>query len=120
MGTTLTAPDPKPVTSYYRKSITIADASTVASVTLTTRADDGIVVYVNGVEVLRRNIDAGAVTSSTYANTAVSASTAVANPISVTVPGSAFVSGTNTITAEVHSNYRSTSSHSFELSAVIP
>ncbi len=120
LGTTLTAPDPKPVTSYYRKSITIADASTVASVILSARADDGIVVYVNGVEVLRRNIDAGAVTSTTYANTAVSASTAVANPISVTVPGSAFVSGTNTITAEVHSNYRSTSSHSFELSAVIP
>jgi formylglycine-generating enzyme required for sulfatase activity len=90
----------------------------VASVTLTTRADDGIVVYVNGVEVLRKNISAGTVTSGTYASSAVSASTAVANPVTVSIPGSAFTTGTNVIAAEVHSNYRSTPSHSFELSAV--
>ncbi|HYI33596.1 MAG TPA: delta-60 repeat domain-containing protein [Glaciibacter sp.] len=117
LGTTLTSPDPKPITSYYRKSFTISDATKVASVLLTTRADDGIVVYVNGTEVLRRNIGAGTVTSTTYASTAVSGSTAVANPVTVTVPGSAFVTGTNVIAAEVHSNYRSTTSHSFELSA---
>jgi hypothetical protein len=117
LGTTLTAPDPKPLTAYYRKSITVADASKVASVLLTTRADDGIVVYVNGTEVLRRNIDPGAVTSGTYANVAVSASNAVANPVTLTLPGSAFVTGTNVITAEVHSNYRSTPSASFELTA---
>lgn len=117
LGTTLTSPDPKPITSYYRKSFTISDATKVASVLLTTRADDGIVVYVNGTEVLRQNIGAGTVTSTTYASTAVSGSTAVANPMTVTVPGSAFVTGTNVIAAEVHSNYRSTTSHSFELSA---
>ncbi len=118
LGTVLTAPDPKPLTSYYRNSFEVVDATKVASVTLTTRADDGIVVYVNGAEVLRRNIDAGTVTSTTYANAAVSASTAVANPVTVSVPGSAFTTGTNVIAVEVHSNYRSTPSHSFELSAV--
>ena len=119
LGTTLTSPDPKPLTSYYRKSFVVADATKVAAVTLTTRADDGIVVYVNGVEVLRRNINAGVVTSGTYANVAVSASTAVANPVTVSVPGSALRTGTNVIAVEVHSNYRSTPSHSFELSAVV-
>ena len=118
LGTTLTAADPKPLTSYHRKSFTIADVSTLGSVALTTRADDGIIVYVNGVEVLRRNLDPGPVTAGTYANTAVSASAAVTNPVTVTVPGSSFVSGMNIIAAEVHSNYRATSSHSFELSAV--
>ncbi|TFC46643.1 fibrinogen-like YCDxxxxGGGW domain-containing protein [Cryobacterium shii] len=118
LGTTLTSPDPKPLTSYYRKSFDVADATKVATMTLTTRADDGIVAYVNGVEVLRKNINAGAVTSTTYATVAVSASTAVANPVTVSVPGSALRTGANVIAVEVHSNYKSTPSHSFELSAV--
>lgn len=118
LGTTLTHPDPKPIASYHRKSFTIADASTVGSVKLTTRADDGIIVYVNGTEVLRQNLGTGTVTSGTYASSAVSASTAATNPVTVSVPGSAFVTGTNVIAVEVHSNYRATSSHSLELSAV--
>jgi hypothetical protein len=118
LGTTLTAPAPKPITAYYRKTFTVTDATKVASVQLTTRADDGIIVYVNGTEVLRKNIDPGAVTSATDANVAVSAANAVANPITVTVPGSAFVTGANVITAEVHSNYHTTPSASFELTAM--
>ena len=117
LGTTLTAATPKPLTSYYRKSFTVLDAATIASVALTTRADDGIVIYVNGTEVLRNNIAPVIVTSGTYATSAVSAAAALANPVRVTVPGSAFVTGTNVITAEVHSEYRATPSHSFELSA---
>lgn len=117
LGTTLISAAPKPVTSYYRKSFVVSDASSLASVNLTTRADDGVVVYVNGTEVLRRNMDAGIVGNATYANVAPGAATAVANPIAVVVPGSAFVDGTNVIAAEVHSNYRTTPSHSFELTA---
>ncbi|MGV8886136.1 MAG: fibrinogen-like YCDxxxxGGGW domain-containing protein [Microbacteriaceae bacterium] len=118
LGTTLVAPPApaaKPIVSYYVKTFDFANPAAAASVTLTTRADDGIVVYVNGVEVARRNIDPGAVTTSTYANLAVSASSAVANPFVVSVDPSAFVAGANLITAEVHSNYRSTPSASFEL-----
>jgi hypothetical protein len=97
----------------------VTDSSKIASVKLTTRVDDGIVVYVNGAEVLRKNIGAGTVTSSTYATSAISATNALANPVTVTIPGSAFVTGTNLITAEVHSNYRATPSASFELTAVV-
>ena len=118
LGTTLTAPDPKPLTSYYRTSFDVADPAKVAAMTLTTRADDGIVVYLNGVEVLRKNINAGTVASTTYATVAVSASAAVANPVTTIVGGSALRTGANVIAVEVHSNYRSTPSHSFELSAV--
>jgi hypothetical protein len=117
LGTTLTAAAPKPIAAYFRKNVTVTDAATLGSVTITTRADDGIVLYVNGVEVGRRNLDAGTVTSSTYANTAVSASAALANPVTFTVPASAFVTGENVISAEVHVNYRATPSLSFELTA---
>lgn len=119
LGTTLTTTlATKPLASFHRSSITIADAGSVQSVKITTRADDGIVLYVNGTEVLRRNISAGAVNVGTYANVAVSASSAVANPIEVVVPASLFRTGENVISASVHSNYRSTPSHSFELTAV--
>src|SRR5699024_8458139 len=107
-----------PITSYYRTSITITDATQVEAVQLTTRADDGIIVSVNGTEVLRQNVDVGTSGSNIYANTAVSASDALANPLVTTVSGSLFTTGANTITAEVHSNYRSTRSHSFELTAI--
>src|SRR5690606_13133962 len=91
--------------------------SVIEELQLTTRADDGIVLYVNGTEVLRHNVDDGPVNAGTYANKAVSAGTAVDNPLTVTVPGYLLTTGTNVITASVHSNYRSTPSHSFELEA---
>ena len=108
---------PRPITSYYRQPVTLT-AVDFTKVTVTTRADDGVVVYVNGVEVARKNLNAGPVTQGTYANAAVSASAAVGTPLVFDVPASAFQVGTNVIAVEVHSNYRSTPSHSFELSAV--
>lgn len=118
LGTTLTTSlSPKPLTSYYRKSFDIEDATQVQSVDITTRADDGVVVYVNGAEVARVNMPSGNPTVSTYATAAVTAASALANPVVVHVPGNLVHDGANVVTAEVHSNYRSTPSHSFELTA---
>lgn len=118
LGTTLTTTGTKPLASFYRKDVSIADASKVASVTLTARVDDGVILYVNGVEVGRKNMAAGADGPNTYASAAVSATTALSTPYVVEVPGNLFRSGENVIAASVHSNYRSTPSHSFELKAV--
>ena len=82
---------------------------------MTTRADDGIVVYVNGVEVGRTNLPAGTIGHNTYATAAPTAAVALANPVTYVVPGSLLQTGVNVITAEVHSNYRNTPSPSFEL-----
>lgn len=56
LGTALTPLATRPLTSYYRKMITVADAGGLPAVQISTRADDGIIVYVNGREVLRRNM----------------------------------------------------------------
>ncbi|WP_262002152.1 delta-60 repeat domain-containing protein [Microbacterium sp. Mcb102] len=119
LGTTLTIDGTKPVTSYYQRTFDVQDAAGVESLTLTTRADDGIIVYVNGTEVGRANMPAGAVGFTTYASSAPSAASAVANPVTFTVPGSLLQTGANTITAEVHSNYRTTPSASFELTGAL-
>ncbi|MDQ1529939.1 MAG: trimeric autotransporter adhesin, partial [Microbacteriaceae bacterium] len=110
---------PRPLATYFRASFTVpAGGIPAAGLTLTTRADDGVIVFVNGTEVGRANLPSGPITSSTYALSAPSTTTAVANPVQFTVPASLLQEGTNVIAAEVQSNYKSTPSVSFDLRAV--
>ncbi len=118
LGTTLPTGASNPVTSYYRNAFDVSDPSRIASVSITTRADDGLVLYVNGTEITRVNMPAGADAPGVFATQAVGADSALANPVTVEIPGSLLVAGTNVISASVHSNYRATPSHSFELSAI--
>lgn len=101
--------------SYYRTSFTIAPGTTYGEVKISTRADDGIVVYVNGTEVGRSNMPAGTVSSGTYASTGVSTANALANPVTYVVPPAVLKSGSNQVAVEVHSNYRSTPNTSMDL-----
>lgn len=106
------------LTSYYRRSFAVASAAALRRLTVTTRADDGIAVYVNGTEVGRSNLPAGTLTASTYASSAVSTTSAVAAPVTFDVPPGLLVDGANSIAVEVHSNYRTTPSASMDLSLV--
>jgi hypothetical protein len=103
------------LTSYFRKQFSASNVASVTSLRLTTRADDGIAVYVNGTEVGRSNLPAGELGANTYALTAQSTATAVANQFTWDVPVGLLVNGTNTIAVEVHSNYRLTPSASMDL-----
>lgn len=113
--------DTKPtraLASYHRKSFEISDPSALGPVKLTTRADDGVVVYVNGVEVGRANMPTGKITGSTYALSSVKTAAAAAAPVSFKVDSSILQQGTNVVAVEVHSNFRNTSNTSMELSMV--
>ncbi|VXB66189.1 fibrinogen-like YCDxxxxGGGW domain-containing protein [Aeromicrobium sp. 9AM] len=103
------------LTSYYRSAFTVADPGAFKTVKLTTRADDGVAVYVNGTEVGRSNLPAGALTATTYASSAPNTATAVANEVTFDVPVSLLHAGANTVAVEVHSNYRTTPSSSMDL-----
>ena len=117
LGTELTATGTKPLTAYFRHSFTIDDATQIAALDLTTRADDGVVLYVNGTEVGRANMPTGTISHGTYATAAPRTADAIANPLTLTAPGNLLVSGENVITAEVHLNYRSTPTLSYDLEA---
>lgn len=104
------------LTSYFRSSFTVPSPAAFSTYTLTTRADDGIVVYVNGTEVGRSNMPSGTVTASTYALSAPSTATALATPVVLTIPKTLLVAGANSIAVEVHSNYKTTPSASMDLS----
>ena len=102
------------ITSYHRTTFNVANPAAFSSFLLTTRADDGLVVYVNGTEVKRANLPAGTITRTTFATAAPSTATATANPVTAPVPTNLIQSGSNTIAVEVHSNYRSTPNTSLD------
>ncbi|MGQ1797954.1 fibrinogen-like YCDxxxxGGGW domain-containing protein [Kocuria oceani] len=117
--TTLVADGTRPLTTYFRRSVQVPDASSVEKLTITTRADDGIAVYVNGKEVTRSNLPDGVLASGTYATAPRRTATAVAEPVTVEVPGWMLRDGKNVIAAEMHSNWTNTTDASFDLSAVV-
>lgn len=96
-GTLCTPSGNKWPTYYFRKVVNIADPTIYTNFSFNVERDDGFVVYVNGVEVSRNNIAAGAVSYGTTATSAVEDAV-----ISFTVSTSAFVSGNNTIAVEMH------------------
>ncbi len=56
-----------PLTSYLRHRFTLTDVNLITELTAEVLADDGIVVYLNGVEVQRTHMPAGEVTFNTTA-----------------------------------------------------
>lgn len=108
-----TAP-PRPLTSYYRRVVTVDDPSALSSVRFDLIRNSGAVVYVNGVEVLRSNMPAGVVTHDTFAAGPVAAAERHV-PVSFEVSPSFFQPGANTIAVELHLNSRNQTTAGFDL-----
>jgi hypothetical protein len=102
----------KPLASYFQKAFTLSSIP-AAGMTLTTWADDGIIVYVNGKEVTRKNMPTGTITDSSYATKAPLSAAARAATFTATVPASALKTGENLISVLVQSNWRATTNMSF-------
>ena len=59
------------VTYYFRRGFTVANPGALAGFHLRFKRDDGIVVHLNGREIIRDNMPAGAITSNTTATVSV-------------------------------------------------
>nr|WP_255465860.1 PKD domain-containing protein [Cellulomonas sp. APG4] len=105
--------------AYFVHELEIADASDVVELELDSIADDGVVIYVNGTEVVRHNMRDGDVTHMTFAPSARRYAVAAADPVVVDVPVGLLVDGTNVIAAETHVNYRGTPDLTFRLEATL-
>jgi hypothetical protein len=104
----------KYVTTYFRRSFSLADPSAFARVDLGLRRDDGAVVYLNGVEVFRSNLPAGTISSSTLASAAVGGSDESRYFLAAVDP-SLLVAGANVLAVEIHQSSGSSSDISFDL-----
>lgn len=103
----------QPLSAFFRKNFTL-DEDLPEWAWLNTWADDGIVVWVNGVEVGRKNAPKGTITAGSYSITAPSSSNARRNPVTFKVPASILRSGDNTIAVQVLSSWRRTPNISFD------
>jgi hypothetical protein len=103
----------KYVTTYFRKSISIANASLYSGLSLSIKRDDGAVVYINGTQVYRTNMPSGTISYSTLAS--ADASDDGKTPQIVSLSSALLVNGTNVIAIEIHQRTRSSSDISFDL-----
>ncbi len=99
--------------TYYARTSFDWTGPEPSSLTVSLKADDGAVVYLNGTELLRDNMADGVVTATTPA--AGWKGTADEVFVDYTVPASALVEGTNTLAVEVHNVWRSNADLSFDL-----
>ncbi|HEX2749307.1 MAG TPA: Ig-like domain-containing protein [Verrucomicrobiales bacterium] len=110
----------KYITYYFRSTFTIADVSKVLGLAATLERDDGAVIYINGVEVARSNMPAGAIN---YLTTAVNntgdtpADETTYFPL--TLPANVLVNGPNVIAVEVHQSGTSSSDISFDMDLTV-
>jgi acid phosphatase type 7 len=104
----------KYITSYVRRSFQVADRTRFTSLRLNLLRDDGAVVYLNGVELLRSNMPTGAVTPTTRASTAISGA-AETTYYSYTLPTTLLLNGTNVIAVELHQAGPTSSDVRFDL-----
>ncbi|MEP7280085.1 MAG: T9SS type A sorting domain-containing protein [Bacteroidota bacterium] len=102
----------KYVSTYFRKVVNIPDPTLFSSFLINVHRDDGIVVYVNGVEVARDNMPAGVIT---YTTTTANATDDGNTVIPLTVSPSVFVAGNNTIAVEIHQTSITSSDLSFDM-----
>ena len=103
----------KYITTYFRKTITVADTSLFSNYTLNIKRDDGAVVYINGIEVFRSNMPTGNISYTTKASTAAADDGNTAQVTQLTI--SKLKQGTNVIAVEMHQNVKTSSDLSFDL-----
>jgi len=95
-------------TAYLIKDFTVNLADLSNTMEFGVRRDDGIIVYLNGEEVIRDNMPSGAITHGTFSSTIVDGAAETAINI-FSIPKNKFVQGTNRISIELH-NRSATSS----------
>lgn len=97
---------------FCRKTFEIDDLPSVREVVLSVSLDDGMVAYVNGTEVARVNMPAGAVTEQTAANVTVG-NAPDDPPVELQIPTESLVAGENMLAVSVHNTALGSSDLSF-------
>lgn len=102
----------KYTTTYFRTTFFVNDRTDYTKIIASINFDDGVVVYLNGTEVIRSNMPTGTITSSTFA-----AATKTNENVEVEFELSVFdiVNGTNYVAVEIHQANLTSSDISFDM-----
>lgn len=102
------------ITYYFRRSFSVADPAALNALAARFIRDDGAVIYLNGVEVVRSNMPAGSVGYTTLATTAIGGADESAW-IEASIDPALLVAGVNVLAVEIHQQSASSSDVSFDL-----
>ncbi len=98
-------------TSYFLKTVNIANPGLYSSFNFVYSYDDAAVIYVNGVEVSRANMPTGTIAFNT-----ASSGSAYTVAATLSIPSSYFISGDNVIAVEIHQNTANSNDCYFDMS----
>ncbi len=104
----------KYITTYFRHTFQVADPALIANLTLKLLVDDGAVLYLNGVEVIRKNLPDGEITALTLATLAVGGADETSYS-TYNLPNTGLIAGSNVLAVEVHQSAGSSSDLSFDV-----
>ncbi len=109
-------PDPndKFVTTYFRRAFTVGDPSQYGGLLVRLLRDDGALVYLNGIEIVRSNMPAGSVDYLTLSSSTVSGGDEDVFYQTFVDP-SHLLAGTNVLAVEIHQRGVTSSDISFDL-----
>ncbi len=94
-------------TTYYRRSFTVGAIATLTNVILNLQRDDGVIVYLNGVEVSRLNMPVGPVSQTTFSS--ATANDDGATTFTIHLSPALLVEGANVLAVEIHQESGSSS-----------
>ncbi len=103
----------KYTTTYFRHAFDLTGRTNFSALQLRVLRDDGVVVYLNGIEVFRDNLPPGEITFATFALSAIS-NQAEDEFLSSPVNAALLLNGTNVIAAEIHQNQANSTDISFD------
>ncbi len=106
-------PDDAPITSYFRGSFMVTNRALLLNATLRVLGDDGFVVHLNGVEVVRRNLPDGPINADTGAES--NRETGETNFIQLGLSTGRLRPGTNILAIELHQHPAGQHDASFDL-----
>ena len=101
------------LTAYFRHTFSIDDTSLFTSLKASLLFDDGGIVYLNGTEIMRLNMDPGTPGYSTLTN-----GSSGDNALSIKSIANTLIEGLNTIAVEIHQTSNTSSDISFDFSLV--
>ncbi|MDB6155505.1 MAG: Mannosyl-glycoprotein endo-beta-N-acetylglucosaminidase [Chthoniobacteraceae bacterium] len=101
------------ITTYFRRSFTVANAANVTALRLAVQRDDGVAVYLNGQRVFLDNLAADAISTQT-ADSSLSGADESAY-LSGTVDPALLIEGNNVLAVEIHQSSADSSDISFDL-----
>jgi uncharacterized protein YjiK len=104
----------KYITTYFRRTFEVSDTNVIFDFALSVIRDDGVVVYINGNNVLQSNISSP-VDYLKLASSTVNGS-AESTPVEQDVPAGLVTEGTNVIAVEIHQRRARDDDISFDLS----